>query len=90
MVTAFAKPFRPLQAVRTDFRGLQLKGLWSVGRRIMGDVEFRGPSAGAFLPVMKRAAIRLMLIALISLAILATLAWDGLLIFGAGGLIRLW
>jgi hypothetical protein len=39
---------------------------------------------------MKRAAIRLMLIALISLAILATLAWNGLLIFGAGRLIGLW
>jgi hypothetical protein len=56
----------------------------------MEDIEYRKPSARAFLPVMKRAVIRLILIAVISLAILATLAWDGLLIFGAGRLISLW
>jgi hypothetical protein len=54
----------------------------------MSDVEYR--EVRPFLLSIKRVAIRLMLISLLSLAILATLAWDGLLIFGAGRLIRIW
>jgi hypothetical protein len=57
----------------------------------MSDVEYREiRSATAFLLSIKRVAIRLMLISLLWLAILATLAWDALLIFGAGRLIGLW
>jgi hypothetical protein len=57
----------------------------------MSDVEYREiRSATAFLLSIKRVAIRLMLISLLWLAILATLAWDALLIFGAGRLIRIW
>jgi hypothetical protein len=57
----------------------------------MSDVEYREVrSATAFLLSIKRVAIRFMLISLLSLAILATLAWNGLLIFGAVRLIHLW
>jgi hypothetical protein len=57
----------------------------------MSDVECREVrSATAFLLSIKRVAIRLMLISLLWLAILATLAWDGVLIFGVGRLIRIW
>jgi hypothetical protein len=57
----------------------------------MSDVEYREvQSATAFLPRIKRAANRLVLISLGSLTLLATLAWNGLLIFGAGRLIGLW
>jgi hypothetical protein len=44
----------------------------------------------ALLPGIKRAAIRLMLISAVSLAILATLVWNGLILFGAGRLVHLW
>ena len=55
----------------------------------MSDVEYREvQSATAFLLRIKRAANRLVLISLVSLTLLATLAWNGLLIFGAGRFIR--
>jgi hypothetical protein len=58
---------------------------------VMSDVEHREvQSATAFLLRIKRAANRLVLISLVSLTLLATLAWNGLLIFGAGRLIGLW
>jgi hypothetical protein len=57
----------------------------------MSDVECREVQSAPTLSLsIKRAAIRLMLISLVSLGILATLVWDGLLIFGAGRLIRIW
>jgi hypothetical protein len=46
--------------------------------------EVRSPTA------VRRAVTRLTLILLITFAILATLIWNGLLIFWAGQLLHLW